>query len=448
MSSRPTRVPPHDLEAEESLLGAMLLSRDALAEGIDIVTASDFYKPAHGDVFDAIVLLHGRGEPADPVTVTDELRRLGKLERAGGLQAVMSLQAATPSVRNAATHGRIVKEMSLLRRMIAAGSAIAEIGWQIPGDVDGAVAQAEQLIYDLGRSGSSSTTRPLEAVIVSVLEQLVDRAEKGEQIDGVPTGWAALDAILAGLSPGDVTIVGARPAMGKSQFAVVMAWQVALTGRPVLFASLEMKAEEIGKRWLGTVAKVHLQHIRRVDLNHDEWDRLNRSIASFKDVPLYVLDNYGADVGAVAHAGRRIGMTGGLVIIDYAQLITPKSKAGTNRNNEVAEISRAVKIMAGELGCHVVLLSQLNRTLEGRGEKKPGLADLRDSGALEQDASNVLALYRDEVYNPGSRDTGILEVLCLKQRNGPLGTARLNYNPAWGRIRDLNDQEAAQVGVR
>jgi len=438
--------PPQNLEAEESLLGAMLLSRAAVDAGLEVLTGDEFYKPAHAHVFAAIQALHGRGEPVDALTVTDALTRQGTLEQAGGAGTLVALQAATPATGNAGRYARIVEEMHTYRAVIHAANTMTALAYTTPEDTDGAVAQVEQLIYSLRRT-KGATTRRLDSVIHAVLERLADRAEKGDIIDGIPTGWADLDNLLLGLSPGDITIVGARPAMGKSQFAVVLGWQVALAGRPVLFASLEMKAEEIGKRWLGTVAQVRLHNIRSATLDALEWARVEGSVSTFAGVPLHVLDNYGANIAAIGHAGRRIGMDGGLVIIDYAQLVTPHSRRDANRNDQVADVSRAIKVLAGDLGCHVLLLSQLNRSVESRGDKRPMLSDLRDSGALEQDASNVLFLYRDEVYNgAGSRDAGVLEVICPKQRNGGVGVVKLAYQPAWGRIRDLNEFEAAHHG--
>lgn len=431
------RRPPYDLEAEESLLGAMLLSRTAIEAATELVDATDFYKPTHGHVYDAVTHLHTRGEPADAVTVTDHLQRNGLLDTVGGQGTLIALQAATPGTGNAARYARIVAELALLRRMIAAAATIADIGYQRPEDVTAALDQAEQLIYNLGRPGETTTTRRLDTVITTALERLIERAEKGETIDGIATGWHDLDNLMAGLPAGDVTIVGARPAMGKTEFACNLAWQVAAEqGIPVVFASFEMTAEELAKRWLSNIAGVNRQSIRSARLSDDEWAALNASIASFQGVPIHVLDNFGANVAAIASAARRVGVAGGLVIVDYAQLVaTAKSD---NRNVEVADISRALKLMAGNLGCHVLLLSQLSRQLENRGDKRPILADLRDSGALEQDASNVLFLYRDEVYKgEKSKHRGVLEVICAKARNGPTGTVELFYRPHLGRIANI-----------
>jgi len=432
------RVPPHDMEAEEALLGAMLLNPDATATALNILTGDEYYKPAHQTIHHAIRRLHDHQQPIDPITVADDLRRHDQLDPIGGPGTLIALQMACPATGNAGRYARIISDLDTYRRAIAAAAAITEIAYAAPDDLDGALSHIEQATYNLRPSQHTAVgTRQLDTIIHDVVNRLLERAETGDRIDGIATGWTDLDHLLLGLSPGDITVLGARPGMGKSQWAAVLAWQVANAGHPVLFASLEMKAEELGKRWLGTVSRVKLQDLRAADLDDSDWALINASLASFEGVPVHVLDNYGAGVSAIAHAARKIGVTGGLVIVDYAQLVTPGTK-GLNRNNEVAEISRALKLMAGDLGCHVVLLSQLSRQLESRADKRPMLSDLRDSGALEQDASNVIFLYRDEVYSGASSpDRGVMEVIVEKQRNGPQGRIRLAYAATFGLIRDI-----------
>lgn len=426
----PGRVPPHNLQAEESLLGAMLLSRDAIAAAVETCGADDFYKPAHGHIFEAVCSLYAQGEPADPVTVADELNRASLLESAGGLPALVSLQADTPATANAGRYARIVEEHALLRRLIGVAGEIAELGYSVPDDVESAVDQAESMVFEVAERRVTDSLKPLRELLSESLDRLEALYGKGDSITGVPTGYIDLDERLSGLQPSGLVIVGARPAMGKTSFALGIAAHASMeAGVPVLLFSLEMSHAEITQRLLVSEARVDASRIRNGRLLESDWPKISHAVGRLGEAPLYVDDNPNLTVMEVRAKARRLKAKQGglgLIIIDYLQLMSGRRSA-ENRQVEVSEISRGLKILARELEVPVVALSQLSRTLETRADKRPVLADLRESGSLEQDADVVLFLYRDEVYNPESPDRGTAEVIVSKHRNGPTGTTQLAF---------------------
>ena len=436
------RVPPHNLEAEESLLGAMLLSADASAAAIEVVSAEDFYKPAHGHIFHAIVELFERGEPVDAVTVTDELSRSGLLEAVGDPAVLVSLQANTPSVANALHYARIVEEHAMLRRLVTVAGQIADLAFSVPEDVAGAVDEAEQLMLDVGERRTADTIAELGDLLGPSLERIEQLAMRDGTVTGVATGYLDLDGILAGLQPASLTIVGARPAVGKTSFALGMLASVAVhQRRPVLLFSLEMSHLELTQRMLASEAKVDAQRMRTGRLHETDWEKVSRAVTRLSDAPIFIDDNPRLTVMDIRARARRLKKQRGdlgLVVIDYLQLMTGRGKA-ENRQVEVAEISRGLKILARELDCPVVALSQLSRGLEARTDKRPMLSDLRESGSLEQDADVVLFLYREEVYDPDlSNDRrGMAEVIVAKHRNGPIGTANLAFLAQYARFDNM-----------
>ena len=429
-SSHGARLLPHNLEAEESLLGAMLLSREAIAAAVERVKADDFYRPANGHVFEAVVSLYGAGEPADPVTVAEELRRAGLLEGIGGSAVLVGLQAGTPTTTNALHYARIVEELALLRRLISTAGEIAEIGYSLPDDVVKAVDNAESMIFALAEKRSADTMAPMRDLLSASLDRLEMLYERGESITGVPTGYFDLDEQLNGLQPSALYIVGARPAMGKSSFALGMATNAALKhGRPVIFFSLEMSHLELTQRILCSEARVDSVRMRNGKLHADDWPKITSAVTRLADAPIFIDDNPQLTIMEIRGKARRLkARIGdlGMIVIDYLQLMSGRTSA-ENRQVEVAEISRGLKILARELEVPVVALSQLSRGLESRGDKRPMLSDLRESGSLEQDADVVMFIYRDEVYNPESPDKGMAEVIVAKHRNGPVGSTRLAF---------------------
>jgi replicative DNA helicase len=434
------RIPPHNLDAEQSLLGAMLLSRDAIAAAVETCSPDDLYKPAHGHVFDAITTLYSRGEPADPVTVADELSRAGLLDAIGGLPTLISLQADTPATTNAARYARIVEEHALLRRLIAVAGEIAEMGYSVPDDVAAAVDHAEALVFDVAERRVTDSLKPLQGLLVDTLDRLERLFDRGEAITGVPTGYVDLDERLYGLQPSSLVIVGARPAVGKTAFALGMAAHAAMESRvPTLIFSLEMSHDELTQRLLVSESRVDAGRIRNGRLADSDWPKISQAIARLGDAPLFIDDNPNLTVMEMRAKARRLKAREGglgLIVVDYLQLMS--SRATTeNRQIEVSSISRGLKILARELEVPVVALSQLSRNLEMRADKRPQLADLRESGSLEQDADVVLFLYRDELYNPESPDRGSAEVIVAKHRNGPTGKCQLAFLDHYTRFANM-----------
>ncbi len=434
------RVPPHNLEAEESLLGAMLLSRDAVAVAAETVTAESFYSPAHGHIYDAIQTLSAQGEPVDPVTVADELRRAALLDHIGGASVLLSLQANTPATSNASRYARIVEDHALLRRLIGVAGEIAEMGYGLPDDVVKTLDEAESMVYDISQRRITDSTAELRDLLPETLTRIEMLYDRGDALTGTPTGYSDLDELTSGLQPEALIVVGARPAMGKTAFALGMASHAAMhAGKPVLFFSLEMSRLELSQRLLSSEARVDSRRMATGRLEDSDWTKITGAVGRLAEAPLWLDDNPNVSIAEIRGKARRLSSKVGelgLVVVDYVQLMTGRSNA-ENRQVEVAEISRGLKILARELHCPVVALAQLNRSLEQRADKRPLLSDLRESGALEQDADVVVFLYRDEVYNPDSPDTGTAEVLISKHRSGPLGMTRLAFLSHYTRFANM-----------
>ena len=425
------RVPPHNLEAEESLLGAMLLSRDAITAALECrVEPFDFYKPAHGHVFDAVVSLYGQGEPVDPVTVAEELRRANLLDQLGGKATLLRIQATTPASANAGHYAQIVGELVLLRRLISVAGEIAELGYEPPDDVSETLDRAESLVFEVAERRVSESLVGLATSLNTALEQLESLYGRDEQLVGVPTGYHELDDILLGLQASNLVVVAARPGQGKTSFALGAAANVALEVRkPVLFFSMEMGHLELTKRILASEAKVDAKKLQTGNIPEGDWNRLSHAVGRLAEAPFFIDDNPHTTVMEMRAKARRTKARYGdlgLVVVDYLQLMTSARRA-ENRQVEVADMSRGLKILARELECPVMCLSQLNRQLEYRNDKRPMLADLRESGSIEQDADVVCFIYRDEQYNPESDQRGTAEVIVAKHRNGPTGVARLAF---------------------
>ena len=427
------RVPPHNLEAEESLLGAMLLSRDAISAATEArVETTDFYKPAHAHIYDAVMALYSVGEPVDPVTVADELRRADLLDLVGGRTALLRIQADTPASANASHYAKIVNELALLRRLIGVASDIAEMGYDDSAEVSETLDRAESLVFEVAERRVSDSMIGVSDALQQTLDQLEQIYGQTERITGVPTGYTDLDDLLLGLQPSTLVVLAARPAAGKTAFALGAAANVAIEARrPVIFFSMEMGTLELTKRILAAEARVDARKLQTGQINEAEWTRLSHGVGRLAEAPLFIDDNPHCTVMEMRAKARRMKARYGdigLIVVDNLQHMQPSSTKRTeNRQVEVAEISRGLKILARELECPVVALSQLNRQLEYRADKRPMLADLRESGSLEQDADVVIFLYRDEIYNPDSDQRGTAEVIVAKHRNGPTGMTRLAF---------------------
>ena len=436
-----TRVPPHNSDAEASLLGAMLLSRDAIGPAVETLSGDQFYVPAHGYIFDAIASLYGAGEPADPVTVAEELSRSGLLEQIGGPQRLLELQTGTPASSNAARYARIVEEHALLRRLIGVAGDIVELGYSHPEDVVKTVDEAEAMMFQIAERRVVDSTKPIRELLDANLDRLEELYEQGNAITGLPTGYVDFDDLLSGLQPSNLVIVGARPSMGKTAFGLGMAASAALEAqRPVLFFSLEMGHLELTQRLLCSDARVDSQRMRNGTLSEDDWPKITRAVGKLGEAPIWIDDNPNLTVMEIRAKARRLkSRLGdlGLIVVDYLQLMSGRGNA-ENRQVEVSEMSRGLKILARELETPIVALSQLSRGLESRTDKRPMLADLRESGSIEQDADVVAFIYRDEVYNPESPDIGSAEIIVAKHRNGPTGTVRLAWLSNYTRFANMS----------
>jgi len=424
------RVPPHNLQAEESVLGALLLSREAIGVvGEAGLNVRDFYSPAHQQMFDAIRALYSSSKPVDVVTVSDELRRHGLLDEIGGIERLNDLQNATPSVSGAEHYARIVMDTALLRRLIHTAGEITDLAFGEPDDVIKAVDLAESKMFEVAEDRVVDSTRPIQELLNLAMDQLEENFERGDTITGLATGFDDLDELLSGLQPSTLNIVGARPAMGKTSFGLGMAVHAAKTnGKPVLVFSLEMGHAELTQRILSSEAKVDSTKLRTGKLTEGDWSKIGLAVGRL-EVPLFLDDNPQVTVMEIRAKARRIkAQHGGLamIMIDYLQLMSGSGQS-ENRQLEVSEISRNLKILARELEVPIVALSQLSRNLEARSDKRPMLSDLRESGSLEQDSDVVMFLYRDEVYNDDSPDKGSAEVIVSKHRSGPIGTKRLVF---------------------
>jgi len=439
-TGRAARVPPHNADAEASLIGAMLLSRDAIGPAVELLDGDQFYVPAHGYIFDAIASLYGAGEPADPVTVAEELTRSGLLDQVGGPQRLLELQMATPATSNAARYAKIVEDHALLRRLIAVAGEISELGYSHPDDVVKTVDEAEAMMFQVAERRVVDSTKSIRDLLDANLDRLEELYERGEAITGLPSGYMDLDELLSGLQPSTLVVIGARPAMGKTAFALGMASHAALQAQqPVLFFSLEMGHLELTQRLLCSDAKVDSQRLRTGKLSEDDWPKITRSVGRLAEAPIWIDDNPNLTVMEIRAKARRLKSRRGdlgLIVVDYLQLMTGRGSA-ESRQVEVSEMSRGLKILARELETPIVALSQLSRGLEARTDKRPMLADLRESGSIEQDADVVAFIYRDEVYNQESADIGTAEVIVAKHRNGPTGTVRLAFLSHYTRFANM-----------
>jgi replicative DNA helicase len=392
----PGRVPPNNLEAEESLLGAMMLSREAITAAVEArLEPSDFYKPAHGAIFEASYSLHSRGEPIDPVTVAEELRRSSRLDQLGGSATLLRIQAATPASANAAHYAQIVSELSMLRRLIETAGDIQEMAYAADENVEDALDRAEAAIFEVAERRVADSLVPLYPALTQTLDQLEKLYDRESDIVGTATGYHDLDSILLGLHPSTLTIVAARPGQGKTSFALGLAQHVALQGaKPVLFFSMEMGHLELTKRLLAAEARVPARKLQTGKLSEHEWPRVTQAVGRLANAPFFIDDNPHCTVMEMRAKARRIKAQYGdlgLIVVDYLQLMTSHNKRVESRQVEVSELSRGLKILARELEAPVITLSQLNRQLEYRQDKRPMLADLRESGCLTADTCVALA---------------------------------------------------------
>jgi replicative DNA helicase len=430
------KLPPHSIEAEQSVLGGLLLDNSAWDRIADVVAESDFYRHDHRLIFRHIFRLLEGGRPADVITVSEALENSAELSNAGGLAYLAALAQNTPSASNIKRYAEIVRDRGVMRKLSEVGTAISDSAYNPLGRNAGQLLdEAEAKVFEIAEANARgkqgfTAIQPLLIQVVERIDELFQRDNPNE-VTGIPTGFHDLDQKTSGLQPGDLIIVAGRPSMGKTAFSINIGENVALnTGLPVAIFSMEMGGAQLAMRMIGSVGKLDQQKIRTGRLQDEDWLRLTNAVGKLNDAPIHI-DESGAltalELRARARRLHRQCGKLGLIIIDYLQLMSGSGGAGENRATEVSEISRSLKALAKELEVPVIALSQLNRSLEQRPNKRPVMSDLRESGAIEQDADVILFIYRDEVYNPDSADKGSAEIIIGKQRNGPIGTVRMTF---------------------
>jgi replicative DNA helicase len=433
------RTPPHDVAAEQCVLGGMLMSKDAISDVMEAIRPQDHYRPAHQIIHDAILDLYGRGEPADAVTVSDLLGKRGELSRVGGGTYLHTLIASVPTAANAGYYARIVRERAILRRLVEAGTRIVQLGYTGDGDADELVDRAEAEIYGVTERRVAEDYLPLSEIMPGALDEIEAISSHGGVMTGVPTGFADLDSLTNGLHPGQMVVIAARPAIGKSTLALDLARAAAVRGQQatVIF-SLEMSRNEITMRLLSAEARVPLHSMRTGQLGEEDWTRLARRMSEVVDAPLYIDDSPNMSMMEIRAKCRRLKQRNDLrlVIIDYLQLMSSPRRV-ENRQQEVSEMSRSLKLLAKELDVPVVAISQLNRGPEQRNDKRPLLSDLRESGSIEQDSDVVILLHREDAYERESPRAGEADMIVAKHRNGPTATVTVAFQGHYSRFVDM-----------
>jgi replicative DNA helicase len=429
------RIPPHSIEAESSVLGGLLLDNGAWDRVGDLLTEGDFYRYEHKLVYTAIYTLVNASRPADVITVYEQLQTLGKAEEIGGLGYLNALAQYVPSASNIRRYAEIVRERAILRKLVTASDEIATNAFNTQGR---AVAQildeAEQKIFNIGEEGSRMKQgfQSMDQLAVILMDRVDEMSRNQNDITGVPTGFVDFDRMTSGLQPGDLVVLAARPSMGKTALAINIAEHVALhEGLPVAVFSMEMGASQLAVRIVGSIGRIDQGHLRTGKLSDDEWPRLTEAIEKLRKVSLHIDETPGLTPSELRANARRLSRQCGklgLIVVDYLQLMSGSNNSnGDNRATEIGEISRGLKMLAKELQCPVIALSQLNRSVEQRTDKRPMMSDLRESGAIEQDADVIMFIYRDDYYNKESKEPGVAEIIIGKQRNGPTGTVKLAF---------------------
>jgi replicative DNA helicase len=433
------RTPPHDLLAEQSAIGGMMLSKDATADVIESVRAIDFYIPKHEIIFDAILSLYSHGEPTDVIAVTDELTKTGELTRAGGAEYLHTLTGLVPTAANAGYYASIVAEKAVLRRLVEAGTRIVQMGYASEGEVVDLVNNAQAEIYGVTGGVEAEDFIPLTVAVTTAIDEIEAAKGRDGSMTGVPTGFAELDELTNGLHPGQLIIIAARPALGKSTLALDFARAASIKhDMPSIFFSLEMGRSEIAMRLLSAEASVPLQSMRKGTVDTRDWTTIASTRGRINDAPLYIDDSPNMTLVEIRAKCRRLKQKVGLkmVIIDYLQLMT-SGKRVESRQQEVSEFSRALKLLAKELQVPVIALSQLNRGPEQRQDKMPALSDLRESGSLEQDADMVVLLHRESAYEKDNPRAGEADLIVAKHRNGPTRTVTVAFQGHFSRFTDM-----------
>ena len=435
----PTRTPPQDVAAEQSVIGAMLLSKDAIADVVEQVREHDFYRPNHQTLFSTVIDLYSRGEPADAVTVAAELTRSGELVKIGGAAYLHTLVASVPTAANAGYYARIVKEKAILRRLVEAGTRIVQMSYDETGEVDNLVDRAQAEIYDVTDRRTADDYQKLDKLMNDALEEMNAIAQHGDKLVGIPTGFAELDKLLNGLQPGQLVMLAARPGMGKSTLGLDFARAASIKNNATSAVfSLEMGRNEIVMRLLSAESGIGLTAMRSGKMNEADWQKLARKMSSVSNAPLFIDDSPNLTITEIRAKCRRLKQRHDLklIIVDYLQLMTSGRRV-ESRQQEVSEFSRSLKLLAKELDVPVVAISQLNRGPEQRNDKKPMLADLRESGSLEQDSDVVILIHREDHYNRDSERAGEADLIVAKHRNGPTGLIVVSFQGHYSRFAEM-----------
>lgn len=422
------RIPPQSIEAEQSVLGSMLIDKEVVPVVMEILKPEDFYRPDHKEIYDVIIELFDRAQPIDLITVSERLKLHGKLELVGGLEYITNIATEVPTTANVKHYAKIVEEKALLRKLIKASSDIVDLGFSASEEVPFILDKAEQNIFDILQNRSSQGFVPIKDVLVDTFGKLEELYNNKGNITGIPTGFADLDFKTSGLHNSDLILIAARPAMGKTAFALNLAQNAAIHSNvPVAIFSLEMSREQLVNRLLCSEAMVDSNRMKTGKLEDNDWQKVAKALGPLSEAPIFIDDTPGVSITEIRAKCRRLKLEHnlGLVIIDYLQLMQGSRSKSENRQQEISEISRSLKILAKEINVPVITLSQLSRAPEARTDHRPILSDLRESGAIEQDADIVMFLYRDDYYNPETEKKNIAEVILAKHRNGSTGTVEL-----------------------
>lgn len=437
--SQTERIPPHNNDAEKSVLGAVLLDKEALFDVMEIIKEEDFYSEAHREIFRCVSDIFRRSEPVDTLTVTEELRKRNSLELAGGRAYIAYLSTVVPTTANAGQYAKIVSEKAVLRRLIATASDIIEKSYQEKIEPEEVLDQAEKSIFEIAQARQTKDFEPLKNILWKNIQIIDEMAQREGNLTGLTTGFTDLDEKTSGLQKSDLIILAARPAMGKTAFALNIAQQAAIkSDAKVLIFSLEMAREQLGQRMLSMESRVEMQKLKTGNVDRKDWDNIHLALDKLSKAEIFIDDTPGVSVMEIRNKCRRLKAEKGLdlVVIDYLQLMASDGRS-ESRQQEVSTISRFLKLLAREMDCPVIVLSQLSRAVESRTPKTPQLSDLRESGSIEQDADIVVFLYRDEYYNPETTEKpNVCDVIIAKQRSGSTGTVELTWLGKYTRFAD------------
>ena len=439
------RMPPQNIDAEQAVLGAMLIKKEAIAEVSQLLRPEDFYRDAHKIIYEAMLALFNRNEPADIVTVTNYLDKENKLDKVGGITFVTALANIVPTAANVNFHANIVREKADLRHLINTATDIAGMAYEATDDVADVIDKSEKMIMEVANRQNVSAFTPMQEIVMETFDKINTLYESKGGLTGISCGFKDLDALTSGLQASDLILVAARPSMGKTAFTLNIAANVALKEKKtVAFFSLEMSKQQLVQRMLCSEGGIDSQKLKNADLSTEDWEKLVRTADKVSAAPLYIDDTAGITVMELRSKARRLKAEHGLdlIIIDYLQLMQGRSKGGSdNRQQEISEISRSLKAVARELNVPVIALSQLSRSVESRQIKRPMLSDLRESGSLEQDADIVMFLYREDYYDPETANKNITEVIVAKHRNGPVDTVKMFFKKEFTRFNDLSKMQ-------